>query len=125
MESYGGLAILATNMKSALDTAFLRRLRFVVNFAFPSVAERKAIWQRVFPAQTPTVGLDFDRLARLNVTGGHIALIALNAAFAAAQTKSDVTMPIVLDAARTEFRKLERSINEADFRWPRGPVRVA
>jgi hypothetical protein len=125
MESYGGLAILATNMKSALDTAFLRRLRFVVNFAFPSVAERKAIWQRVFPAQTPTAGLDFDRLARLNVTGGHIALIALNAAFTAAQSKSDVTMPVVLNAARTEFRKLERTINEADFRWPHGPVRAA
>jgi hypothetical protein len=125
MESYGGLAILATNMKSALDPAFLRRLRFVVNFAFPGVAERKAIWEKVFPPQTPTSGLDFDRLARLNVTGGHIALIALNAAFAAARADSAVTMPIVLDAARTEFRKLERTIHEADFRWPASPVRVA
>jgi hypothetical protein len=36
MEAYRGLAILATNMKSALDTAFVRRLRFIVNFAFPA-----------------------------------------------------------------------------------------
>ena len=35
MEAYRGLAILATNMKSALDTAFMRRLRFIVNFPFP------------------------------------------------------------------------------------------
>src|SRR6266699_4681326 len=40
MESYRGLAVLATNMKGVLDPAFLRRIRFVVNFPFPSEAER-------------------------------------------------------------------------------------
>ena len=49
MEAYRGLAILATNMKSALDPAFLRRLRFIVDFPFPGAAERRAIWQQVFP----------------------------------------------------------------------------
>jgi hypothetical protein len=117
MESFGGLAILATNMKSALDQAFLRRLRFVLDFPFPGVPERRAIWQRAFPASTPTAGLDFDRLARLNITGGHVAVIALNAAFQAAQAGTSVTMPIVLNAARIEFRKLGRPINEMDFRW--------
>ena len=123
MEAYRGLAILATNMKSALDAAFLRRLRFVVTFPFPGVAERKAIWQRVFPSTTPIEGLDFDRLARINVAGGNIRTIALNAAFMAAQAASAVTMPLVLEAARDEFRKLERPINEPDFRWP--PVKAA
>lgn len=117
MEAYRGLAILATNMKSALDQAFLRRLRFVVNFPFPGAAERKAIWQRVFPKQTPVVGLDYDRLARITVPGGNIHNIALNAAFLAAQAKTPVVMQTVLDAARTELRKLDRPINEADFRW--------
>jgi hypothetical protein len=127
MEAYGGLAILATNMKSALDTAFMRRLRFVVNFPVPSAAERARIWQKVFPPDVPTSGLDFNRLARLNLTGGHIHNIALNASFLAASVSPPVvTMPIVLDAVRTEFRKLERPINEADFRWhePQG-ARVA
>jgi SpoVK/Ycf46/Vps4 family AAA+-type ATPase len=117
MESYGGLAILATNMKSALDQAFLRRLRFVLDFPFPGTAERRAIWQKAFPPKTPIEGLDFDRLARLNVTGGHIAVIALNAAFQAAQAGTKVTMPVVLNAARIEFRKLGRPINETEFRW--------
>lgn len=117
MEAYRGLAILATNLKSALDAAFLRRLRFVVNFPFPGVAERKAIWQKVFPPSTPTARLDYDRLARLNLTGGHIHNIGLNAAFLAAQAGGTVTMPVILDAARTEFRKLDKAINEADFRW--------
>jgi hypothetical protein len=117
MEAYRGLAILATNMKSALDPAFLRRLRFVVNFSFPGVAERKAIWQKVFPPRTPTLGLDLDRLARLNLTGGHIHNVALNAAFLAARGGTPVTMPLVLEGARTEYRKLDRPINETDFRW--------
>jgi hypothetical protein len=116
MEAYRGLAILATNMKSALDQAFMRRLRFIVNFPFPGVSERRLIWQKAFPQQTPVDGLDYDRLARFNITGGHIHSIALNAAFMAAQAKSKVTMPIVLAAARTEFRKLEKPINEAEFR---------
>jgi len=124
MEAYRGLAILATNMKSALDTAFLRRLRFIVRFPFPGAAERKAIWQRVFPQDMPKSALDYDRLARLNVTGGHIHNIAINAAFLAAHSASPVTMALVLEAARAEFRKIERPINEADFRWqePAGAV---
>jgi len=116
MEGYRGLAILATNMKSALDPAFMRRLRFIVTFAFPGAGERRLMWQKVFPPQTPVAGLDCDRLARLNMTGGNIHSIALNAAFAAAQANQTVDMPIVLAAARTEMRKLEKPINEADFR---------
>ncbi len=116
MEAYRGLAILATNMKSALDPAFVRRLRFIVTFPYPGSAERKLIWQKVFPPETPANGLDNERLARLNLTGGSIANIALSAAFLAARAGTPVTMPLVLRAARAEFRKLERPINEAEFR---------
>ena len=116
IEAYQGLAILATNLKSALDSAFARRLRFVVNFAFPGPRERGAMWQRAFPAATPARDLDFERLGRLNVTGGSIHNIALNAAFLAARAGTAVTMPLVVEAARTELRKLERPVNEAEFR---------
>lgn len=116
MEAYRGLAILATNMKGALDPAFMRRLRFIVNIPFPGASERKLIWQKVFPAQTPRDELDYERLAHFNITGGNIHSIALNAAFLAAQSNSKITMTIVLAAARTEFRKLEKPINEAEFR---------
>ncbi|MEH2002857.1 MAG: ATP-binding protein [Nostoc sp.] len=116
LEGYRGLAILATNFKSSLDHAFMRRLRFIVNFSFPSVAERQLMWEKVFPPETPTEDLDFHRLARLNLTGASIHNVALNAAFLAAQAGTDVTMALVLAAARTEFRKLDRPVNEADFR---------
>lgn len=117
LESFHGLAILATNMKSALDEAFMRRLRFIVNFPHPGVEERQVIWKKIFPLQTPTVDLEFDRLARLQLTGGEIRNIALNAAFLAADSQTEITMPLVLESAREEFRKLDRPINEADFRW--------
>lgn len=116
LEAYRGLAILATNLKSSLDHAFLRRLRFIVNFPFPGVAERQVMWHKVFPPQTPTEGLDFNTLARLNLTGGSIHNIALNAAFLAAGAGVLVTMQLVLAAARSEFRKLDRPVNETDFR---------
>jgi hypothetical protein len=116
MEAFRGLAILATNMKSALDQAFLRRLRFIVTFPFPGTADRKRIWEKVFPAETPKDALDYDHLARLNLTGGSIHNVALSAAFLAARAGTPVTMPLIFEAARTEFRKLEKPVNEADFR---------
>ncbi len=123
MEAYRGLAILATNMKSALDKAFVRRLRFIVDFPFPDVEQRQEIWQKVFPAATPVDPmLDFVRLAKLNLTGGSIHNVALNAAFIAANKDSPLTMPLLLNAARTEFRKLERPAKESDFSWQRPGV---
>jgi hypothetical protein len=120
IEAYRGLAILATNMKSALDTAFMRRLRFVVTFSFPGAAERMDIWRKVFPAGTPTEDLDLDKLAGLNIPGGSIHRIALNASFLAAGEGTPVTMPLILDAAKTEFYKMEMPVNESDFNWPQG-----
>lgn len=116
MEAFSGLAILATNMKSALDTAFSRRLRFVVNLPYPGVKERKLIWQKAFPAEMPRKDLDFDRLARLSLSGGNIHSIALNAAFIAAQNGQTVTMTILMNAARAELRKLDKSFSETELR---------
>jgi hypothetical protein len=115
MESYRGLAILTTNMKSALDPAFLRRLRFVVQFPFPDAAQRAEIWRRVFPAATPTNGLDFTRLARLNLPGGNIRNIALRAAFLAAHTGEPVRMAHLLGAARSEYAKIEQPLTETEI----------
>jgi hypothetical protein len=114
MESYRGLAVLTTNMRSALDPAFLRRLRFVVNFPFPGPAERARLWQRVFPPSTPTEGLDVTKLARLSVAGGNIRQIALHAAFAAADAGGTVGMAQILRAAEAEYAKLDRPLTEAE-----------
>jgi SpoVK/Ycf46/Vps4 family AAA+-type ATPase len=118
MEDYRGVAILTTNQRQAIDHAFLRRLRFVINFPFPSPRERALLWQRAFPAGTPAGDLDLGRLTKLAATGGMIRNIALNAAFCAAGRDIPVTTALVLEMARAEFRKLRLPVSDADFLAP-------
>jgi SpoVK/Ycf46/Vps4 family AAA+-type ATPase len=108
METYRGLAILTTNMRDALDVAFLRRLRFIVEFPFPDAEQRAALWSRAFPQAVPTDDLELAQMARWQITGGTIHNIALNAAFLAAAAGTPVRMPHVLQAARAEYAKLGR-----------------
>jgi SpoVK/Ycf46/Vps4 family AAA+-type ATPase len=115
MEAYRGLAILTTNLRSAIDQAFLRRLRFVVQFPFPDAQQRAQIWSRIFPAETPVSELDAQRLAQLNVAGGNIRNIALGAAFLAAGDDGTLRMEHLLRAARSEYAKLEKPISDAEL----------
>jgi SpoVK/Ycf46/Vps4 family AAA+-type ATPase len=116
MESYQGLAILTSNFKSAIDPAFQRRLRFTVTFPFPDADQRETIWRNVFPPATPTQGLDTQKLSQLNVTGGSIRNIAINAAFIAAELGKPVEMRDLMEAARLEVPKMERSLSDAEIR---------
>ncbi len=115
MEAYRGLAILTTNMKDAIDQSFLRRIRFIVRFPFPDAEQRAEIWRTIFPSDTPTDGLDVQKMARLTVAGGNIRNIALNAAFLAADASEPVRMSHVLDAARLEYAKLERPLTDSEI----------
>jgi hypothetical protein len=114
METYRGLAVLTTNLKASMDTAFLRRLRFIVQFPFPDAAQRAEIWRRAFPPDLPAAGLDVTKLARLDVAGGNIRNIALGAAFLAADAAEPLRMAHLAQAARAEYAKLERPFNEAE-----------
>jgi SpoVK/Ycf46/Vps4 family AAA+-type ATPase len=115
MESYRGLAILTTNLRSALDGAFLRRIRFIVSFPFPDTELRRQIWSHIFPPETPTRDLDLNKLARLNVTGGNIRNIAINAAFLAADLGEPVSMNHLLRTARSECLKIEKQTSVAEL----------
>jgi hypothetical protein len=115
MESYHGLAILATNRRSSLDRAFLRRLRFVVEFPFPDADARRRIWQKVFPPAAPLDGIDYERLARLEIPGGNIRNIAINAAFLAAADGGQIAMQHILAAAQREYAKMEKLVSETEF----------
>nr|WP_223863588.1 ATP-binding protein [Streptomyces sp. 5-10] len=114
MEAYRGLAILTTNMKKALDPAFMRRIRFVVDFPFPGESERAEIWRRVLPARAPMKDIDPERLAQLTVAGGSIRNIALSGAFLAAEEGDRLQMRHMLAAARTEYQKLDRSLTPSE-----------
>lgn len=115
MEDYSGLAILASNRRTALDPAFLRRLRFVIEFPFPSADDRRRIWERAFPAQAGVEGLELSLLSGLDLSGGNIKSIAINAAFLAAPGDERIGMTHVVRAAAREYVKLSKPISAAEF----------
>ncbi len=110
MEAYSGTAILATNLKGHMDSAFLRRLRYVVDIPFPDAQMRRTIWEKAFPKETAVRGLDYGALARLEISGGNIVVVAINAAFLAAAERAPVGMSHIAQAARAEFRKLDKEL---------------
>ncbi len=115
MEDYRGLAILATNRKTLLDPAFMRRVRFLIDFPVPSAADRVRIWRGVFPAQARLEALDYERLGRMEISGGNISNIALNAAFLAASEQAAIGMHHVLAAARREYSKIDKLMLESEL----------
>ncbi|MFN8078352.1 MAG: ATP-binding protein [Kineosporiaceae bacterium] len=108
VESFRGLAILTTNARNALDSAFLRRLRVIVPFPYPDAAARTELWRRAFPAQTPTTNLDPAALATVDLAGGGIAAAALTAAYLGAH-RGVVTPDDVAAATTWELAKNGRT----------------
>ncbi|HEY9613656.1 MAG TPA: ATP-binding protein, partial [Allocoleopsis sp.] len=82
----------------------------------PDAKARAEIWQRIFPSQTPTQELNVNKLGKLNVAGGNIRNIALNAAFLAADAGEPVMMKHILQSAKSEYVKLERSLTDAEIK---------
>ncbi len=127
METFRGLAVLATNRRKDLDDAFLRRLRFVLEFPLPEEKERLRIWKRCIPEQVDASTLDFNFLARsFALAGGHIRSIILYACLQAAGTQQEprLTMDTVMLAVRREYEKLDRPLtSEQCGEWPE--LRVA
>ncbi|MGI8806775.1 MAG: AAA family ATPase [Acidimicrobiales bacterium] len=111
VESFTGLVVLASNRKAAIDEAFLRRLRFVIRFEVPGRELRSQLWRRSFPTATPVGRLDWDALARPELTGGSIQSIALHAAYHAAAAGEAVGWDHVELALRSEYEKLGKA-------WP-------
>lgn len=115
MEEHEGIVTLATNMRKNVDDAFLRRMNFIVEFPFPNEEYRLAIWQKVFPEQTPLDNIDFDFLSKLQISSGNIKNIALTAAFLAAENSDKVNMEHIVKAANWEFQKTGKIFGKEEF----------
>ena len=117
--SHAALTILATNMKEVIDRAFMRRIKFVVNFPLPDQESRKKIWKSVFPSTSPTRDIDFSFLSKLNITGAQIRNIAENAAFMAANENTSIRMIQIKSAAQMEYLKTGRILTGSndENRW--------
>ncbi|GAB3170319.1 ATP-binding protein [Myceligenerans halotolerans] len=108
MEAFGGLAVLTTNARGALDPAFTRRLSAVVTFPYPDRAARRRMWEQSLPDGVPRAGLDLDGLADADLSGGGIAAAALQAAYLAADDGGELRMEHLTQAVRWELGKSGR-----------------
>ncbi len=117
MESYNGVAILATNLRANLDDAFTRRLQFIVNFPFPDQEYRLRIWQVLMPPDLPLADdLDLKTMAkRFKLAGGSIRNIIVSAAYLAAADGGRVNMPHLLHGAKREIQKMGKLLQENDY----------
>ena len=113
LERFEGLAVLSTNMRSAVDAAFLRRIEHVIEIGEPGPRERLALWERYLP---PTAPIDDDvRIAELAdqyaIVGGLIKNAAVAAAFLAAAeadrcaAAARITRRHLIEAIRREYEK--------------------
>src|SRR5690606_620496 len=116
-EAFGGLCILTTNHRHNLDPAFLRRLRFIVEFPKPDAAARQAIWRLCFPSSAPLADdIEWRQLARFDISGGVIRQVTRRAAFIAAQQGAErIGMKHLVSALRAELVKLGMQTAERDL----------
>lgn len=117
MEEHEGVVILATNFRKNMDDAFVRRMHHTVEFSFPSEADRRRIWEKIWPAEIPdTAGLDLDFMARrFEIAGGNIRNIAVAAAFLAASDGGVIKMAHLLHGTRREYQKMGKVVMQGEF----------
>jgi hypothetical protein len=116
IEEYDGMVLLATNLKNNIDEAFMRRMKYVVDFKMPDVKTRKEIWLDGLTGRVALENVDFDYLAqKIELSGGYIKNIILNALFLAAKDGDTVTMKHILQSTCNEYLKLGKMMTPADF----------
>ncbi|MFC4108185.1 ATP-binding protein [Micromonospora zhanjiangensis] len=117
METFDGLAVLATNLRANLDEAFTRRLDVVVDFPVPDEAARRALWDRCLGERVPRgPDVDLEFLAgAFELAGGHIRSAAVTAGYLAAAADRPVGMAELIGAVGREYRKLGRLTLESEF----------
>ena len=117
METFDGLAILSTNLRSNIDDAFTRRLDMIIDFPAPDERSRLSIWQRCLRPPVPVAGdLDLDFCARaFTMSGGNIRSAATTAGYLAAGAGGAVGMPELIAAIAAEYRKMGRLVLEREF----------
>ena len=117
IEEYDGIVILASNFRENIDEAFLRRLRFVIDFPTPDAAQRSELWYKLLPFEVLEKPLDFHTLAKnFKLSGANIRNIALYAAFNAAGEEKKIEMKHIHKALKNELEKVGVTINEDDLK---------
>jgi len=108
MESFEGIVVLTTNAETAIDRAFLRRIRFRVRFPAPSDADRERLWRGMVPKEVQLGDdVDFHALAvRFQMAGGNIMNALLRASISATASGQRVGQRHLMWAAELEYNEM-------------------
>ena len=119
IEEYEGMVILATNLRSNIDEAFVRRLHFMLDLPLPTEEDRRRIWEGIWPTDLPRgADLDLDFMARrFEIPGGNIKNIALAAALLAAAEGGEVTMAHLIRATQREYQKMGKVVLAGELEY--------
>ncbi|MGN0597955.1 MAG: ATP-binding protein, partial [Ruminiclostridium sp.] len=117
LESFDGVVLMSTNLLQNIDSAFMRRISYVINFPFPDRDRRLELWKRMFPSEMPVdSGIDFDYLAgQFELSGAEIKNTVMSAAFLAASENAPVNMSHILKAVSKQLSKQGRLTVKEDF----------
>jgi SpoVK/Ycf46/Vps4 family AAA+-type ATPase len=117
IEEHDGVVIMASNLSTNIDDAFIRRMHFTVEFPFPDEGYRLKIWKSLIPERAPMAkDIDFDFMARkFSISGGNIKNIMVNAAFLAADDSKVIKMEHIVAATKREYQKMKKVCSQSDF----------
>lgn len=123
IEEYDGLVILASNFKNNIDEAFVRRMRFIIDFSLPNESEREIIWRNIFSKDTPTDNIDFAFISKnFKLSGANIRNAALFAAFNAVQNKQTLNMEHVMNGIKRELHKIGKPLRDKEIEFYRNTL---
>ena len=119
IEAFRGFTIVTTNLRKAIDPAFMRRFRFAIDFPMPSETERRRLWAQVFPKAAPVDAVDWHALAALPLSGGSIRNVALGSAFLAAEDGASIDARRIAAELAQELQKHDQPMPAINFGTPR------
>ena len=117
LENFSGLAILATNRKTSIDTAFLRRIRYVFDFPRPEAADRGRLWHRLAapilgPAPAGKLAPALDTIAAgLELSGAQIKNALVATYFVARRRQADPGPADLVAGIERELAKEGRALS--------------
>ncbi|MCR4780956.1 MAG: ATP-binding protein [Ruminiclostridium sp.] len=117
LEDYEGITILATNYVNNIDDAFKRRIKFFINFVFPTPDVRLMLWKKILPDDALVdEQIDFEFFAEhFELSGSNIKEILTNAAYLAAAEGGGIRNSHIIEAVKLNFSKYGKILTDSDF----------
>lgn len=110
LNQYRGVILFATNFIQNFDAAFLRRIKYHVQFHLPDEILREKLWRTYIPKEMPCE-VDYSELAKKfsDISGSDIANAVFSAAVSAARNKDQIILQGQFEVAIQRCLEVKRA----------------